>query len=106
MRRAAVVLFALVCLAGCASAPPQAWMLYSRAAYLYGRMEAKVETACTPPTARLKDLCDSAATVRQEVTTLNPVIQAELQKEEPDWGRIMQYLDLVIGLAGKFLAVP
>lgn len=98
----AVALFA----AGCASAPPQAWMLYSRASYLYGRMEAKVESTCTPVTEKTRDLCTSAAKVRDEVRTLNPVIQAELIKEEPDWARIMQYLDLVIGLATKFVGIP
>lgn len=104
MRR--LLLVALL-LTGCSSAPPQAWMIYSRAAYLYGRMEAKVETACSPPAPPdLTDLCTSAAGVQKEVKTLNPVIQAELSKEEPDWGRIMQYLDLVIGLAAKLAVVP
>jgi hypothetical protein len=91
---------------GCASKPPEAWLLYSRANYLYGRVEALAEVACKEPTERIKAVCAEAGRTQQEIKTLNPVIQAELSKKDPDWTQIMKYLDLIIGVAGKFLLVP
>lgn len=105
MKRGLLVLAALV-LVGCASKPPAAWLMYSRANYLYGRVEALAEQACKQPAPKFQAVCTEAASVQKEVKALNPVIQAELSKEEPDWDRIFQYLDLVIGVASKFLLMP
>lgn len=92
----------LLFLTGCTTADPNAWLLYSRANYLYGRMEAKTELLCAAPVrASLVDYCQEAAKVRDTIQGINPTIQAELAKEKPDWPRIMQYLDLVLSLAGK-----
>ena len=81
-------------------------MLYSRANYLYGRVEALAEVACAQPTPKIQAVCTEAANVQKEVKSINPIIQAELAKKEPNWDVILKYTDAVIGLAGKFLLVP
>lgn len=102
MRRAALALGIL--LTGCTTADPNAWLLYSRANYLYGRMEAKTELLCTPPMrASLTDYCAEAAKTRDIIKAVNPTIQAELVKSKPDWPKIMQYVDLIFSLAAKAL---
>lgn len=89
-------------LTGCASADPGAWTVYARASYFYGRIEAKTELVCTPPrNPALADFCREAAQTQKQVQTLAPTIEAELAKERVNWGELMKYLDLVLGLASK-----
>jgi hypothetical protein len=104
MRRAALGALALL-LVGCTSADPNAWLLYSRANYLYGRMEAKTELLCTPAPAKvsLLDYCQEASRTREAIRAINPTIQAELVKKQVDWQKLMGYLDLVLSLAAKTL---
>lgn len=103
MRRLAGVLVGLL-LAGCAAADPNAWRLYAKASYLYGRIEAKAETHCAPPVPPDRaDVCREAAAAQQAVRTMAPTIEAELSKSAPDWTQIMKYVDIVFGLAAKAL---
>lgn len=90
---------------GCTSAPPDAWRLYAKGNYYYGRMEAKTELLCTPAPTRLAlaDYCREAEATRQMIKGVVPSIEAELVKSKPDFGKIMQYLDLVLSLAAKAL---
>lgn len=100
MRRWALV--GTLFLVGCPSADPNAWRLYAKAAYTYGRIEAKAESHCAPPLkADRVEVCKEAGRVQGEIKTLAPTIEAELAKNKPDWPRIMMYLDLVLGLAAK-----
>jgi hypothetical protein len=103
MRRLALALALL--LTGCTSAGPNAYLLYAKGNYYYGRMEAKTELLCTPTPRRadLMDYCREAAQTREIIKSVVPIIEAELVKEEPDWAKIMQYLDLVLSLASKAL---
>jgi hypothetical protein len=94
----------LLLLAGCTTADPNAWLLYAKANYVYGRMEAKTELLCTGPrAAHLVDFCAEAGKARDTIKALTPAIQAELAKQQPDWPRILQYVDVVFALAGKML---
>ena len=79
------------------------WLLYAKAAHLYGRVEAKTELLCSTPRRELADFCQEAAKTRDAIAAMNPVIQAELVKKEPDWPRILQYVDLVFSLAARAL---
>jgi hypothetical protein len=98
------VLAAALLLTGCASADPAAWRLYAKAAYFYGRIEAKAEVVCAPPrNPVLADFCREAAATQQQVQTLAPTIEAELAKDRADWAAIGKYLDLVLGLAARAL---
>ena len=92
-------------LVGCSSAPSPAWMLYARAHYLYGRLEAVTESACATanPSDALLRACLAAGKARDEITTMVPVIERELAQAKPDWARIYQYVDLVLGFALKFV---
>ena len=92
-------------LVGCSSAPPAEWMLYSRVNYLYGRLEAATENACLDTSASLplQRLCATAKTAREEIKTIKPVVERELAQSKPDWNRIFQYIDLVLGYAVKFV---
>jgi hypothetical protein len=91
-------------LVGCTTADPNLWLLYGKASYLYGRIEAKAETHCQVPIAPDRvDLCREAASTQQAVKTMAPLIQAELSKKEPDWSQIMKYVDLVFSLAAKVI---
>lgn len=94
----------LLLAAGCTTADPNAWLLYSRANYVYGRMEAKTELLCAPPVrASIVDYCREAAETQKIIKAVNPTIQAELVKKKPDWQQIMQYVDLIFSLASKAL---
>ena len=95
---------AALLLTGCASADPAAWQLYSKAAYTYGRMEARVEVICTPPrNPALHDFCKEAEAVQAKIRQVAPTIEAELARDRADWGAVMQYLELVLSLAAKAL---
>jgi len=102
MRRAALGLTLL--LAGCASADPNLWLLYAKAAHTYGRIEAKAEQLCrTPIRADRLDFCEEAGRVQETVQTLTPIIQQELLKKKADWPTILKYVDVILGLAMKAL---
>ena len=92
---------AVVFLAGCASKPAAAWLLYSDVSYQYGRIEAKTELLCAPPIrAALADYCREASNTQQLIKQLKPIVRAELAKETPDWDKIASYVGLVLSLAG------
>lgn len=73
---------AALLLTGCASADPSMWLMYSKAAYMYGRIEAKAETHCVAPVSPDRaDVCREAAATQQAVRTMAPLIQTELAKK-------------------------
>ena len=80
-------------------------MLYARANYLYGRLEAVTEAACATsnPSDALVRACLAAGKARDEIKTTVPVIERELTQAKPDWARIYQYVDLVLNYALKFV---
>ena len=97
----AIVGLALI---GCSSARPEVWVMYGRASYLYGRIEAVAEQHCTAPVPLDRQaVCAEAVRTQKAVHEIAPAIRAELSKSEPDWTRIMEYVDLVLGLATKFI---
>ena len=99
--RVAILTVTIWAMSGCSSAPPAEWMLYSRAAYLYGRAQAFTQIACEKPEAAKTVACVEGQKIQDEVHTLNPLIQDELSKNKPDWAKIMQFMDLAVGLASK-----
>jgi hypothetical protein len=102
--RTALVGLCLTILVGCASTDPNAWVMYARANYHYGRIEAKAEMLCSRPRPpQAAEFCQEAEKVQQIVSVADPKIQAELTKGKADWAVIRQYLDLVLGLAAKAL---
>jgi hypothetical protein len=91
-------------LIGCSSARPEVWVMFGKASYLYGRIEAVAETHCAAPVPVDRQVvCAEAARTQKAVHEIAPAIRAELSKSDPDWSRIMEYVDLVLGLATKFI---
>lgn len=107
VKRLLGVVLGVATLTGCAS-QNEALVMYAKASYLYGRVEAKAETACAEEvkSKALVDACAEGASVQTQVKAVAPKIEAELAKNKPDWDRIFQFTDLVIGAASKFLLVP
>ncbi len=104
MKRVIVGVCLTLGLAGCTTAAPNVWLIYTKAAYTYGRIEAKAETHCAAPIPPDRaEVCREAARVQAQIQALTPVINAELSRNRPDWDRIMSYVDLILSLAGKFL---
>jgi len=103
MRRALCCL-TLLLTAGCASAAPDKWLLYARANYLQGRLEAKGEALCAQSgTLAQADFCAEAKATRDTLRAAKPGIEAELSQSKPDMQKILQYVDLVFSLASKGL---
>lgn len=96
----------LLVLAGCTSARPPVWLLYADAKQAYGRMQVQFEILCDVITPENQRICTEASVVDQNIQLLEPGIRAELSKERPDWDKIMQFVQLAIGIASKFAAVP
>jgi hypothetical protein len=91
-------------LIGCSSARPEVWVMYGRASYLYGRIEAVAEQHCAAPVPLDRHaVCSEAERTQKAVKEIAPAVRAELSKSSPDWTRIMEYVDLVLGLATKFI---
>jgi hypothetical protein len=92
-------------LIGCSSARPEVWVMYGKAAYLYGRVEAVAEHHCgvSPLPVDRQAVCAEAVRTQKAVLEIAPVVRAELSKSSPDWSRIMEYVDLVLGLATRFI---
>lgn len=106
MRHLTLALLGGVLLAGCASNAPM-WMLYGRAQYLYGRIEALGEVHCKVPIpVDRQAVCAEAARLQVQMREVKPVIDAELSKSEPDWARLLPYIDLVLGAVGKVALIP
>lgn len=93
-------------IAGCAD-KSHLWRLYGTAQYAYGRMEALGEVHCQAPIPKDRiDACREAARIQQLVYQMKPVIDAELSKSDPDWDKLLPYVDLLLGAAGKAMLVP
>jgi hypothetical protein len=103
MMRVTLILLAMILLAGCMTADPGQWLLYSELKYLYGRMESKVQQVCRDDPVKLEQFCKDAAAAHDQAKLADQYVRAELSKPRPDWAMISKYADIIISLAGKAL---
>ncbi len=95
-----IVVFAL---AGCTTAKPPIWLLYADGKQAWGRMQVQFEVLCDPITPQNSRICAEAAQQNNALVMLDPTVRTELSKERPDWAVIMQWVQIAVGIASKFV---
>jgi hypothetical protein len=66
-----------------------------------------MELHCASPVPRDRQaLCAEAVRAQAEVYRLKPLVDSELSKAEPDWDKVLPYVDAVIGALGKRALTP
>lgn len=105
-------LFFTVLITGCAQTisinQRQAFMLYADGRSHYAKLEIRVEQLCRNKTLSEAD-CNAAAQAHKEIIRLDREVRKMLleAKQDPDWEKIGQYAEAVIGMAVRAgLKVP
>jgi hypothetical protein len=81
-------------------------LLYADAKEIHGRMAVQTEILCSRITQQNQRYCSEAARTEQVIQSVEPGIRAELAKSKPDWAMILQYVQIIIGIASKFAILP